>query len=390
MYRVEKGGRRYVLESPTDMPNASGFLWNKNMLIQASCRGYANAQFMQPEASKYVSGPALEAKTFMQPEQGYYAHHPGRFFYIKDVQTGAVFSAPYEPIRANYQHFEFIIEPHQLSWVLECQNLSITLVLSLPSEDALELWQIHIKNLSDEAREIHLYPYFPVGYRSWMNQSASYEQSLQSVLCRSIEPYQKVEDYFKNKGLHEYTFLASDSEPDAWETRQQVFEGEGGLHAPSAIESGQLANGQANYCTPAAVLQFNLNLAGKGHRSLKFLFGPAKNHQDISTARQKYFTEEDNGFSNESKAYVDYLAHGKGCIEIHTPDSELDDFVNTWLPRQLYYHGDSHRLSTDPQTRNYLQDSMGMSYIQSVKTRAAFVLALHSKSLMVRCPTGFY
>ena len=51
-----EGGAQYVLKSPKALPNASGFLWNKNMLIQANCRGYAIAQFMQPEAGKYVSG----------------------------------------------------------------------------------------------------------------------------------------------------------------------------------------------------------------------------------------------------------------------------------------------------------------------------------------------
>ena len=58
-----------------------GFLWNRRMMIQVTCRGYAVAQFMQPEPAKYAYAPNLEARTFMQPEQPYYAHHPGRFFY---------------------------------------------------------------------------------------------------------------------------------------------------------------------------------------------------------------------------------------------------------------------------------------------------------------------
>ena len=41
------------------------------MMIQTTCRGYATAQFMQPEPAKYTYAPNLEAKTFMQPEQPY-------------------------------------------------------------------------------------------------------------------------------------------------------------------------------------------------------------------------------------------------------------------------------------------------------------------------------
>ncbi len=40
------GGARCALTSPTAMPLAAGFLWNRRMMIQATCRGYATAQFM--------------------------------------------------------------------------------------------------------------------------------------------------------------------------------------------------------------------------------------------------------------------------------------------------------------------------------------------------------
>jgi cellobionic acid phosphorylase len=48
-----KNGDRYELTSPTAMPKADGFLWNQKMMIQVTCRGYATAQFMQPEPAKY-------------------------------------------------------------------------------------------------------------------------------------------------------------------------------------------------------------------------------------------------------------------------------------------------------------------------------------------------
>ena len=55
------------------------------MMIQMNCRGYAQAQHMQPEPGKYAKAPELEAQTFMQPEHHYYAHHPGRFVYVKET-----------------------------------------------------------------------------------------------------------------------------------------------------------------------------------------------------------------------------------------------------------------------------------------------------------------
>ena len=95
----DAAGQRYQLFSATAMPQATAFLWNKYMLVQLNCRGYATAQFMQPEPAKYAHAPNLEAKTFMQPEQPYYAHHPGRFVYVKDKDSGELWSVPYEPVR---------------------------------------------------------------------------------------------------------------------------------------------------------------------------------------------------------------------------------------------------------------------------------------------------
>lgn len=75
-------------------------------------------------------------------------------------------------------------------------------------------------------------------------------------------------------------------------------------------------------------------------------------------------------------------------MKIETPDPGLDNFVNHWLPRQAFYHGDVNRLCTDPQTRNYLQDQMGMNYIKPQSTRAAFLKALSQQKTTGAMPDG--
>lgn len=233
-----------------------------------------------------------------------------------------------------------------------------------------------------------VYPYFPIGYRSWMNQSGQFESELNAVVCRSIEPYQKVQDYFKNQSLHELTFLAADRPIDAWETSQQSFEGEGGLHSPSAIGQSLLNNSTANYCTPTAVMQFNLHLQARQSKTINLLFGPAKDQQQISKYTEQFLTQASEKFTRTADEYEFYLAEGQGVLQIETPDSELDAYVNHWMSRQLYYHGDVNRLTTDPQTRNFLQDNMGMAYIKPEVSRDAFITALSQQSSSGEMPDG--
>ncbi|KAL8380726.1 hypothetical protein RB595_005147 [Gaeumannomyces hyphopodioides] len=377
---------RYELYSPTAMPAAAGFLWNQRMMIQATCRGYATAQFMQPEPAKYSYAPNVEAKTFMQPEQNYYAHHPGRFVYVRDDDSGAVFSAPYEPVRANLDKFVFSVGKSDIRWRAEAGGVRVEMELILPTHDVAELWTVRVTNLSGKPRRLSIFPHFTIGYMSWMNQSAGWRPELGGIIGKCVTPYQKAEDWFKNKHIKDRTYFLCEKEPLAWEARHSAFEGEGGLHAPSALRTPTLSNSDANYETPTAVVQYREELAPDAHAEYRFLFGPAYDDAEVRTMRERYLNAA--AFDAARHDYAAYINKGNGCLQISTPDPALDNFVNNWLARQVYYHGDVNRLTTDPQTRNYLQDNMGMSYIKPAVARAAFLKALSQQEKTGAMPDG--
>ena len=77
--------------------------------------------------------------------------------------------------------------------------------LRLPKEDVMELWRVKVTNLSSRKRKLSIYPYYTVGYMSWMNQSGSYVEDLQGIVCSAITPYQKYQDYSKIKNYSDKT-----------------------------------------------------------------------------------------------------------------------------------------------------------------------------------------
>jgi cellobionic acid phosphorylase len=261
------------------------------------------------------------------------------------------------------------------------------MTLNLTSEDLVEMWHFEIRNLGNTTKRLQVFPYFPVGYMSWMNQSSSYDAKLDAIICSSISPYQKYQDYDKIKRFKDKTFLLAAEKPDAYEANQEAFEGEGGLHSPSSIKTGGLKNGCAVYETPTCAMQYNLELAPQEGKELEFIFGPAKDRSEIEQIRKK-FIEEPFGFENAKSAYKEYIREGLNLLSIETPNKKLDAFVNQWLPRQIYYHGETNRLSTDPQTRNYLQDNMGMGYIKPKVARKAFEKALSQQQVSGAMPDG--
>jgi cellobionic acid phosphorylase len=384
--RPTEDGERYELTNPTTMPKAGAFLWNTKMMIQVTCRGYATASFMQPEPAKYAYAPTLEAKTFMQPEQNYYAHHPGRFVYVKDEDTSELFSAPYEPVRAKLDRFEFSAGKSDIKWTVEKLGVRVEMGFSLPMHDVAELWSVKVTNLTERKRNLSIYPYFPIGYMSWMNQEAEWNEKVGGIVGSSITPYQKAEDYPKMKYLKDKTYFLCETTPVSWEARQKRFEGEGGLHNPTSIQASQLTNSDARYETPTAAVQYRANLEPGDSQEYRFLFGPAYDEAEILSMRTKYLSA--TGFSKARQDYEAYIRRGSGCLQIRTPDAHLDNMINSWLPRQVYYHGDVNRLTTDPQTRNYLQDNMGMSFIRPEVCRTAILTAVGQQERNGSMPDG--
>lgn len=377
---------KIVLNSPIALPKAGSFLWNKQMLLNVNCRGYVSSQFMQPEPSKYSYSPNIEAKTFIQPEHSFFAHHPGRFIYIKDEITGEVFSLPHEPMRVKHDKFNFIVQSSEISWEIENLGLLIIITVSLAKEDVVERWSLSVKNLRKKMRKLSIYPYFSIGYMSWMNQSASFNKKLNGIVASSITPYQKVDEYFKNTELKEKTFFIADKVPCAWHCNQHEFEGEGGLHNPDALKSVSLNNTKAHYQSPVAVLQYRKILDSEAEINYQFLFGPAKNEAEISDIKLRYMGKDNN--LKRQQEYDEYIAQAKSCLTVSSEDSAFDSFINHWLPRQMFYHGDVNRLTTDPQTRNFIQDNMAMCFINPKVAREAFILALSQQAESGVMPDG--
>ncbi len=379
-------GKRYILRDPLLARTADAFLFNDRMLFQATCAGYATAQFMQPEAAAYAHGPFLTATTFMQPEPMYYAHHPGRFFYVRDNESGGSFSAPYEPVRGRLDRFEFAPGLSDIRWVAAKNGIEVKLTVTVPRDDVVELWNVTVANKSRRNRRISIYPYFPAGYMSWMNMAGEYHEKLRGIICSCVTGYQLLADYFRNKDLKDLTYLLADVRPSSWQANQKQFEGVGGLSRPDGLSRPRLARGDARFELPAGILQFSRVLGPGRCTRINLAFGPAKDLAEIRRIKRKYVDK--NIIERVAGKVERYNAGNSGCIEIETPDKDFDNFVNHWLGRQINYLGRTNRMTTDPQSRNYLQDAMGMVFIDAVQARDMLRKALSQQRPGGAMPDG--
>lgn len=327
LIRFDFDKKRIGLTDPVAMPKASGFLWNPKMMLQMNCRGYATAQFMQPEPAKYSQSPVNEAQGFMQPEPEYFSHSPGRFFYVKDIESGDTFSLPYEPMRDKSGRFEFSQGNQDIHWRIIKNGLEFIITVQLPVDQTVELWSVSINNTGDVERNLAIYPCFSIGYMSWMNQSADFDDDLNAVVAKKVSPYQKVEEYFSRSQLREYSFLLSDMTVTSWTTSLSDFIGQGDLSRPDALQHDQLNNQRALYETPVAVVRHELCLKAGNSSSCHYVFGAAVDMEEISALKALYLDDRE-GFTKASQQYASYINNAEGCIQEHTPDERFNQMVN--------------------------------------------------------------
>jgi len=380
-------GKRYNLETPHLMPKADTFLWNHRMLAHVTALGFSQTQFMQPEPTMFSHAPLKSEKAAMAPEPQYFDHHPGRFFYVKNKETNEYFSAPMMPTNIPLDKFTFSPGLSDVKWIAVKDGIKVELQFALPyGEDVVELWKVSLTNISEKKKSIRLYPYFPVGFPSWMNTEGKYSDEIQGMLAYTLTPYRKLDDYYKIKQMKDYVYLVSDKKSVAWCASAQIFEGMGGLRKPDAINNEKLDNIEAAYETTACIMQYDIQLSPSQKETINFIFGPANNIREINGIKRKYLTTNaiDKAVDNFNSLYL----KNKGCIEIETEDKTLDHFINHWLPRQIIYHAKTLRMVTDPQTRNHIQDVMGMTYIDPVYVKELYNLALSQQHPSGEMPDG--
>ncbi|QUI25382.1 NdvB protein [Vallitalea pronyensis] len=382
-----KDGKRYHLRDQKIMPKADTFLWNNSVLAHVTAMGFSQTQFMQPEPTMYSHAPQKSEKAAMAPEPQYFDHHPGRFFYLKNHDTQSIFSAPSMPMNMELDVYDFEPGLSDVRWTAEKDGMEVVIQFALPyGDDVVELWKVTVRNKKDEPQKVSLYPYFPVGFPSWMNTEGHYDDELGGMLAYALTPYRKLKDYDKVKQMKDYVYFIAHVKPVTWEANSAKFEGYGGLRNPDGIRHEGLSCTEASYETTICAMEHVLELSPYESKTIYFIFGPANNRDEVLTMKNKYLYP--NAINDAVEQFNNLYEENKGCIQIQTPDETVNNFINHWIIKQIVYHAKTLRMVTDPQTRNHIQDTMAMTYLDPGHVKDLYKLALSQQSINGEMPDG--
>ncbi|MBI4915040.1 MAG: hypothetical protein HY825_04275 [Acidobacteria bacterium] len=223
---------------------------------------------------------------------------PGsRFVYLRDVHTGAVWSAAYQPTAKEPDSYlvEFLAE--KASFERLDHDIATRLEVTVSPGDDAEVWRVSLTNRSDRPREIELTSYVEVGLGSVAEDAASPAFGKLFVETEWIAENTALLARRRPRARHDpglvgFHVLSVHGPTQAqveWETDRMRFLGRGrGPGDPRAMDGRALSGTTGAVLDPILSLRTRLRLAPGGFARVSFTTGVAADESAARACAQKY------------------------------------------------------------------------------------------------------
>ncbi|MBC8031114.1 MAG: hypothetical protein H7Z16_13450 [Pyrinomonadaceae bacterium] len=299
---------------------------------------------------------------------------PGEIVYLRDEDTGTVWSATPLPIR---EAEPFIIRHGQGYSVFEhtSHGISQELLLFAPLDAPVKISLLRLRNRGDRKRRLTITLYNELVLGVQRTTSAPY------VITDIDAPAATVfaHNPFNNEFADRVAFTAtSDSISSATCDRKEFLGRNGTLRNPAAMRRTNLANRDGAGLDPCAALRITVELAPYENREVIFLLGEAGSKEEAQSIVQTF-----NKPGAVNDAFEKVLAHWDellGTVEVKTPDAAMDTMLNRWLLYQtlscrIWARSAFYQSGGAFGFRDQLQDVMALVYSSPAIARQQILIA---------------
>jgi cyclic beta-1,2-glucan synthetase len=221
----------------------------------------------------------------------------GQYLYLRDVRTGAIWSATYQPTCREPDEYLASFLPEKAVFRRRDEDLETQLEIAVSPEDDVEVRRLLLRNRTDRAREIEVTSYAEIGLGPPSDDfthpafgklfvETSYRPDTAALLCRRRPRSAEEPEIF---AVHVLSVDGGLRGPVEWETDRLRFLGRGGdPRAPRALRESALAGGTGAVLDPIASLRYRVRLPPRGFARLSFATGVTGGISAASALAQKY------------------------------------------------------------------------------------------------------
>lgn len=334
-----KDGKEYIITNPKTPSPWINYIYNGRYFSTISNNGGGISYYKSPLHGRITRYRINE----VPPDR------PGKYIYVKDNETGEVWSLTWQPIG---KHPESYTVAHGFGYTraeASVDGIDSSVLFFVPLDDDQEIWKTVLTNKSGKPRKLSIYGYveLALGHAlvDLINQCddqhfnrAHFEKDLNTLF--STKTYWVTESkgtqQQENKEWDQWTFFTVNKPVVGYETVRERFLGlYRNENNPESIEKENLSCLDTDFGNVVSALKIDIELQPNESTDIIFSLGVIEKtrfnelkHQ--KTSKYHNVSEVDHAFQEVRQSWETYFAHTK----VETPDPDVNTFMNYWLPYQ--------------------------------------------------------
>lgn len=252
---------------------------------------------------------------------------PGHYVYLRDAEDGDYWSISWQPVGKPLDQAKYTCR-HGMSYTTyECdyKGIKASQTLMVPMDDAVDLWDVRLKNTTDKERRLSVFSYCEFSFHHIMIDNQNFQMSLYCAGSSYEENIIEYDLFYEEFG---YQYFTSNVTPDGFDCLRDSFLGAYRTEDnPIAVERGTCSGSHElgnNHC---GSLQKDLVLAPGEEVRLIFMLGEGSREAG-KKIREKY-----SDLATVDAAYTqlrDYWENKFAQLQIRTPNEGMNTLINTW------------------------------------------------------------
>ncbi len=315
----------------------------------------------------------------------------GKYFYIKNNNTGDIWSPTWMPVKTNLDYYKVVYGFGYAKFISEYKGIKVTLTVFIPKNDDLEIWNFKIENKTVKKISISIFSYF-----EWcLGSSSDHHREFHKTFLETHFD-SKLNCMTATKRLWEIPlgdrghwnieypylgFISCSNKISDYDGDKDSFIGQyGSLQNPVGLSAKRLSKKLGKWNDSIGTIKTEIELAPKKANDLNFFIGIKENKNAITSTLKKFSTQKNVDLALDDLKF--FWQKMFDTLVIETPDKAMNLMVNKWLRYQaiagrLWGRTAYYQQSGAYGFRDQLQDSMVFLPIDPKKTEEQ--IRLHAR-----------
>ena len=251
---------------------------------------------------------------------------PGEAFYLRDNDSGDVWSATALPIRDEAATYVARHGHGYSRFTHTAQEIVVDLVQFVALRDPIKISRLKLHNRSSRVRNISL-----TAYVEWvLGQSRQASAAFVTTAIDSVTNAMFARNPWSSSFGSRIAFADMSGHQDDWTGDRREFIGRNGtLASPEALASSSpFSKTTGAGLDPCAAMKTTIKIPPGESREIVFLLGQTASAEDARTLIARYRAADLDAIQMEVARYWEDVL---GAVQVTTPDRSMDIMLNGWL-----------------------------------------------------------